>query len=255
MQKNNRAFSIVLFVLGGLCIFYYFFLSFLYGFFQISFAYFFLVCGGFCLLFAFYERYPHVSLFRFFPKFIKKLFYLGLSIGLLSFLLIEGLIVYYGKSQVYQEVDTVIILGAGLNKDQISESLRYRLDEAVSYYQVYPDVTFIVSGGQGYNETVSEASAMAKYLIEQGVNEDQILLEDASTSTYENFSFSKQYISETTSVGVITNSFHMYRSLTLAKQQGYDSLVPIPAKSQGPTYLCFCVREYFAILKAWLFHT
>lgn len=76
----------------------------------------------------------------------------------------EGLILANGLHTPNEKLEYVIILGAGLNKDKISLSLQHRLDEAIAYHKQYQDTTFIVSGGQGINESISEAEAMQQLL-------------------------------------------------------------------------------------------
>ena len=48
----------------------------------------------------------------------------------------------------------------------------------------------IVSGGQGSDEAISEAEAMRRYLVEQGIRNEEIIMEDKSTNTEENLVFS-----------------------------------------------------------------
>ena len=85
-----------------------------------------------------------------------------------------------------------IILGAKVKENGVASlALQYRLDAAVEYLKQYPHVQVIVSGGQGKDEPMSEATFMYTYLVEAGIEENRILQEDDSTSTYENLQFSK----------------------------------------------------------------
>ncbi|MGL5089245.1 MAG: YdcF family protein, partial [Cetobacterium sp.] len=76
-----------------------------------------------------------------------------------------------------------MILGAGLRRDQPKKVLKYRLDKAVEYYKKYPNTIFIVSGGQGKDEIVSESKAMKKYLIKNSVLNKNIIEENKSKTT------------------------------------------------------------------------
>ena len=93
----------------------------------------------------------------------------------------------------YKE-DAVIVLGAGLRGENLSLILRNRLDAAVEYYNENPEAVIVVSGGQGPDEDIPEAEAMERYLYEQGVPLNKIIKEDKSTSTEENFKFSKELL-------------------------------------------------------------
>ena len=73
--------------------------------------------------------------------------------------------------------DYVVVLGAGLlGGDRVSKLLADRLDKGVEVYRKnLPDCAMICSGGQGPDETVSEAEAMKGYLVSKGIPEDHIL--------------------------------------------------------------------------------
>ena len=105
----------------------------------------------------------------------------------------------------------LIVLGAQIRGERITDSLKRRLDAALLYHQVCPSVKIIVSGGQGKGEDVSEAYAMVQYLREHEVKDEQIMLEDQSRTTRENLRFSKAYLEELkTPVGIVTNNFHLF---------------------------------------------
>ena len=71
--------------------------------------------------------------------------------------------------------------------------IKSRLEVAVPYLTKYPHVKVIVSGGQGPDEDRTEASVMQDYLEQHGIDATRIIIEDQSTSTYENLVFSKNY--------------------------------------------------------------
>ena len=250
MKTYKPIITNILLFLGSLCILYFFILSFAYGFFQISFSFCFLIGGLLLVGYGLIERKQQQHVLTYLPKFLRIAAIGLLTIFLTSFLIVEGLILANGLHTPNEKLEYVIILGAGLNKDKISLSLQHRLDEAIAYHKQYQDTTFIVSGGQGINESISEAEAMRSYLVAHGIPQHQIIEEELSTSTFENFAFSKEYIKDKTQkVGVNTNSFHMLRALILARQQDLQA-VGIPAKSDLLTYPCFSIREYFGIWKA-----
>ena len=94
--------------------------------------------------------------------------------------------------------------------------LKYRLDAVIEFNKLNPNMKIIVSGGQGQGEDVTEAFAMRKYLVDKGVSENLIICEDKSTSTYENFLFTKELLEKEIGNGdyiitVVTNNFHMYK--------------------------------------------
>lgn len=124
---------------------------------------------------------------------------------------------FYNLFPLTYQPDYIIVLGSGLVGDKIPPLLAQRLEKGLLYYRKYnQQPTIIVSGGQGSDETISEAQAMANYLIQKGLPQDKLLLEDQSTTTYENLLFSKRLLGEHTpkkpSFLVVTNSFHSLRA-------------------------------------------
>ena len=145
--------------------------------------------------------------------------------------------------QVYE---WIIVLGAQVRGRKITDSLKRRLDSALEYLKEHPDVHVIVSGGQGNDEEVTEAYAMAQYLERAGIDCRRIIQEDASVNTLENLKFSRKLIADVdTPVGIVSNNFHVYRALRLAKKQGYAKPCGIPAKSDARYQVHYLVREFF----------
>ena len=92
------------------------------------------------------------------------------------------------------DADYIIVLGSKVNGTKPSYSLQYRIDKAPEYLKSHEKTIAIVSGGQGKGEDISEALAMKQGLIKQNIAEDRIIMEDKSTSTDENITFSKPLI-------------------------------------------------------------
>ena len=122
-------------------------------------------------------------------RWLKILFFCGVGVFclLLGFVAVSG---YAGGATGAEKA--VVVLGAGLRKDVPSDLLRRRLDAAYAYYQENPEVVIVVTGGQGNGETIPEGVAMGRYLAEKGVPQEQIIVEQKSTSTEENLLFAKE---------------------------------------------------------------
>ena len=126
------------------------------------------------------------------------------------------------------EADAVIVLGAAVHGDRVTWVLSNRLDTAADYLAAHPDAICVVSGGQGDGESVTEASAMQKYLVERkGIDPARILVEDKAQNTRENFAFSKAMIEETlgetAKIAFVTTDFHVFRAGRVAKKAGIDA--------------------------------
>ena len=152
--------------------------------------------------------------------------------------------------------DAIIVLGAGIRGEQITAVLKYRLDSAYAYWMQNPQALVVVAGGQGPGESITEAEAMRRYLVSRGVPENCIVKEDRSTSTHENFSFSKMILDERLEEGYkiafATNAFHIYRGYHMANNVG---LTPahIHAKIQWYMIPTNYLREFLAVMALWVF--
>jgi uncharacterized SAM-binding protein YcdF (DUF218 family) len=184
-----------------------------------------------------------------------------ISIGLIFFLVLEAAIVFYPKKD-HSNTDYVLVLGAGLNNgDQLSLTLKDRLDSAIECVNDYGNRRFIVvSGGQGTDEDISEAEAMKRYLVDEGLSEEKIIKEDKSRNTNENFKFSKVKIEEhsrkaieDSSVKVVTTDFHALRSNLLAKKNGYKNINLYTSNTVSYLIPVFYSREALAVVKSFLF--
>ena len=155
-------------------------------------------------------------------------------------------------SATYEE-DAVVVLGAGLRGDRPSLTLKNRLDRAVDYYEKNPDCLIVVTGGQGPGEDITEALAMERYLINAGIPIQNIIKEELSTSTYENFKNAKNLLDSRLGkdyiITLITNDFHVIRATAIAQKTGFDS--PTHLNSSTPIYTALpsVLRECLAILK------
>ena len=98
-----------------------------------------------------------------------------------------------GRSNTFEAgsaPEFVVVLGAQVQGDQPSLTLKKRLDLALSYLNDHPQAKVIVSGAQGADEAYTEAYVMAKYLIEQGVDESRVIQEEQAHDTRENLEYS-----------------------------------------------------------------
>ncbi len=162
---------------------------------------------------------------------------------------VEGMILRNAVQTPVLGLDYAIVLGAHVRSTGPSRALALRLDRAYEYAIENPDTILIVSGGQGSNEPCTEASSMKSYLMDKGLPEDRILMEDESTNTRENLIFSARLIPDGASVGIISNGFHICRALHLAETLGYKNAAGIPAKGDLITQPANLLREFFAVVK------
>ncbi len=185
---------------------------------------------------------------------VKKIIALALCI---EALFVSFVAIYGCNDNVDYTEDAVIVLGAGIRGDQVTMPLKYRLDKAVEYHGKNPDAMLVVTGGQGFQETVTEASAMEKYLLSCGIPEDRIIKEEKATSTNENMKFSKEildrHFSDDYKIAVITNNFHIYRGVSIAKLEGFENVTHMHSGLTWYNLIPCYLRETLAIVKMWVF--
>lgn len=147
--------------------------------------------------------------------------------------------------------DTIIVHGCALlDGDRVSRILSNRLDKALELFRRSKKrALIVVSGGQGDDETISEAEAMQRYLLEKDVPEEQILTERFSRSTEDNLRFSKQLLEEHGGGGriaLVTSNYHVYRCILLARELGIRC-VGIGAKVAWYYWPSAVIREFAAV--------
>lgn len=174
---------------------------------------------------------------------------------LLSFIAVEGFILYElekSKDVNAEEIDVVIILGAGLKGEIPSKTLISRLEAGRAFLLENKELPVVVSGGQGEGESIPEAEAMGRYLKEHGISEERIIYEKASTTTYENLRNSKEILHELgmkkPSVLIVTSDYHVVRAKMIADELALDSH-GLAGKSPFLVKVNYFIREYFAIVK------
>ena len=201
------------------------------------------------LLFHYIERLSTTKIGSYIINFLK----IGFLLWLVSFLAVTAVLVKNAAHTPMKNADAIIVLGAGLNGDQVSQTLAYRLDKAIEYYEENGQPPIVVSGGQGSNELVAEAVAMEQYLVNMGVKRSDIIREDQSHNTRQNFEYSKlildeYFASKDYTVVYVTNQFHTFRAGLLAEKAGFtaDGLGAASTPYLLPNQY---FREYFSLIK------
>lgn len=194
------------------------------------------------------------------PRRLRGLLALALT-GVLAFSLLLGAVLSGARDQISGDPQVMIVLGCSVKPWGPSVLLQDRLDKALDYLGGHPDMTVVVSGGQGPDEPASEAQAMYDYLVANGVEEAHILKEERSHNTYENLRYSFDLLRETGhqekmgQVLVVSNGFHLTRVRMLFDRtwEGTYSLSTLAAPSSHmPSRLKMYIREPLALVKSFL---
>ena len=265
----------ILEVAAGLCLLYYGGIVAFTGF-SVSFALFWPLCGAVLAFLAAGSRYymNHKVQIPVWAA-VSTVTFLGAVAAVLAVILI--LIGTSAFTSTKKSINYVIVLGAKVNGREPSSTLKKRLDRAITYAENNPNTFLVVSGGKGEDEEISEAQVMYEYLKFNGVSEHQLLMEDQSSNTRENISFSLDVIRrqekwkesvfreifadageyvyspgdelDSVHIGILTSDFHVFRAKAIAKKQGGRNVYGIAAPSEPFLAPHFWLRECFAILK------
>ena len=185
-------------------------------------------------------------------KLIKYVFLL-----ILIYFIVCNIVIYiYAEKKPSQHAQTMVILGSQVigTPAIASPTLADRLDVAVQYLNQNPETKVVVCGGQGEDESATEASVMAKYLIDKGIEANRVYQEDKSRRTAEQFIFANRVLPLDKTV-VVTNDFHILRSIMLAKRSGVHDVSGLSAPlafNNGDKYVAL-IREPLALANSWLF--
>ncbi len=242
----------ILLGLGLLLIGYYTVSTLMMG--PVSFSAFLLALGSLLTALAFLDhRYGNLAgVVRFKRAAVPAALALLACFGVLETVVISG-----AARKDTRKADYIVILGAGLRGDQPSLTLLRRMEAALECEQ---GETFVVTGGQGWNEQLPEGTAMARWLEEHGVLPERILIEDRSTNTHENLEFSKALIEADAGkpvgelrVKIVTSDFHSFRAQMLARRQGYGQVSGYGGATPAILAPSFYIREALALAKSFLF--
>jgi uncharacterized SAM-binding protein YcdF (DUF218 family) len=172
--------------------------------------------------------------------------------GYFSFLFVSFVLYafIYDHLPVRRNADFVIVLGSGLRGSEVPPLLASRLERGRAVYESVArrghNPALVVSGGKGSNEQVSEAAAMADYLIARDFPADRILREDQSRTTEENLINSKELMPAGSSCIIVTSSFHVFRAAMIARRAGVNGQVT-GARTARYYWPSATIREFAAV--------
>jgi len=168
-----------------------------------------------------------------------------------------GLVIHlYGQIDQTQKADAIVVLGAGLRRDNTpGPALTRRSNRAADLWEQGFAPMIICTGGMTGRATRSEADACKEIVLQRGVPANAVLVEDQSRSTEENALHTHEIFQEHgwSTVLLVTDSFHMLRAKWIFEGEGFI-VYSSPVSSsvvRFDEYLVFTAREVGAF--HWLF--
>lgn len=155
------------------------------------------------------------------------------SISIVSSFLIAQLENSYNPPKIIEKVDAIVVLGGGATNDTpditgvggLNSIPSARLLTALRL-QKKLDSYIILSGGQIYDDSGKEADIAKRILMDLGVKEDKIILENNSLTTTENAKYTAKIIKDKgfKDVILVTSAFHMNRAMENFHQEGISPI-------------------------------
>lgn len=249
VTHGQKIIRIIFNLAGLLCFLYYFLVGFVAGLITTSILFIWPLGGLLCLLLAaFYPKL--INWVKGWKTWVKILIAISICFCLLLFVIGEiAILTGFSSDLPEEDADYLIVLGAKVNPNGPSLTLQKRIDAAYEYLAQHPDTIVIASGGQGWDEPMSEARCIANELIAMGISADRILLEDRSTDTAENIQYSRKLIDDSpdTTVLVLSNDFHCFRASGIARRYLEAEVGHISADSVLFLLPHYMVREFIGL--------
>ncbi|MGE3279340.1 MAG: YdcF family protein [Candidatus Altimarinota bacterium] len=185
---------------------------------------------------------------------VLKAIFLGLLLS--PFLVLSSTVYqvnfYESGWETKPPADCLMVMGAKvLSNNQPDLMMRERINTAKKY--ISEETKHVILTGGTVDEKVSEAEAMKSMLVQSGIDEDKILLETNSTSTYQNLLYSQPLIEAAgcEKLDIVSHDFHLARIKMTADNFGISVNRLIPAEKTKPNTKQRLSREYLAYLWYW----
>ncbi len=184
-------------------------------------------------------------------KLFLILFFIGISIPLVINLYViistKNNIITVSEASELEDVDCIIVLGAGLKAGKPSDMLQERLDMGVSLYQAVDGPKVLMSGD---HETpyYDEVNVMKKYAVEKGVPSKDVFMDHAGLSTYDSIKRVKE-VFKAKKIIIVTQKYHLYRAMYIASQLGMEAYGVNATKKTYPAQMKREIREVLARIK------
>ncbi|MBE5844120.1 MAG: YdcF family protein [Butyrivibrio sp.] len=251
-MKRNRSWGIgILWIAFSVFCFLYAVMVFLVRSGTFSFAIW--LCGAaffaICFWFSLNGRWGRV------PSLVRRISYVVIGVVVIVFGACQIAILSHFFDKGEEGLDYVIVLGAQMRSSGPSVIYKYRLQKAKEYLEGNEDAICITTGGKGANESVSEGEGGREYLLSLGVSPERVIAETQSMDTEANIRNAMEIIRESgeneeeLKIGIVTNGFHVFRGVHLAKKITNSEVCGIAAYMQFRFIPNNMVRECFGILR------
>ena len=180
-----------------------------------------------------------------------RLFVWVVGSAALLWLVTVALVLYSGATPQLRKADAILVLGAAQYNGRPSPVLRARLDHALDLYGRGLAPRFVLTGGVGQGDTVSEGEVAQRYVLAAGVAAPSVLVERRGVSSAESVGAAATLLRARglQRVLLVSDSYHMLRLELLARRYGLEPLrAPTPDLAPRSRE-----RWAFVLRESWLF--
>ncbi len=226
-----------------------------------SFTHIWMAFGGYLVFLGIYRQKTGHSFYKIWKKWVKTCVKCVLFASVIVCFIVFSFILrpQYCEKDAFS-ADYLVLLGGGISKDGVLPvSVKNRVKKAYEYLEANPKCECVVSGGTLKWIACAEAPAIKALLVEMGIPEERILIEDKSLDTIQNLIFSAELLSKEnkcsiqeilqSKVIIVTSFFHLRRAQILAQRLGYRNINGYYAKTPVFYILHLYVREVCAYIK------
>ncbi len=153
---------------------------------------------------------------------IFSLFIIGvLGVNFYVLIVSKDKIITVDDAKQLKDIDCILVLGAGVYGDRPRPMLEDRILTGIELYNNNVAEKIIMSGDHG-QEDYDEVNVMKTYAVNEGVPSSDIFMDHAGFSTYDSVYRLKE-IFEVDKVVIVTQEYHLYRALYIAKELGIEA--------------------------------
>lgn len=160
-----------------------------------------------------------------------------------------GVIYWQARTDEATTADAIVVLGAAQWNGRPSDVLQARLDQALVLHERGLAPLIVVTGGKAEGDAFTEAEASRRYLVDRGVPESAILMEDQSRDTWASIDGVHDLLAGTGvhSLLIVSDGFHLFRAEMMARHAGFEvhssPAAESPIEPWSATEFSYVIRE------------
>jgi uncharacterized SAM-binding protein YcdF (DUF218 family) len=162
---------------------------------------------------------------------------------------LAGAIYLQARTDEAVRSDAIVVLGAAQWNGRPSDVLEARLVQALKLYDEGYAPLIVVTGGKQAGDAFTEAESSRNYLVDHGVPESAIVMEDESRDTWASIQGVDSVLEgrNVDSLLIVSDGFHLFRAEMMARHLGYEvhssAATGSPIEPWSSTEFSYVVRE------------